>query len=41
MEPDMPHSVGQEKGNSGVYIHGCYELQVLDSFGKEDPQNDD
>ena len=27
MEPDMPHAVGQEKGNSGVYIHGCYELQ--------------
>ena len=26
---------------SGVYIHGCYELQVLDSFGKEEPQNDD
>lgn len=41
MEPDMPNSFGQGKGNSGVYIHGCYELQVLDSFGKENPANDD
>ena len=32
-EPDMPGKTGQEKGNSGVYIHGCYELQVLDSYG--------
>ena len=31
MEPDMPDAHGQDKGNSGVYIHGCYELQVLDS----------
>lgn len=37
-EPDMPGAIGQDKGNSGVYIHGCYELQVLDSFGVEDPQ---
>jgi len=22
-------------GNSGVYIHGCYEVQILDSYGKE------
>ncbi len=32
-EPDMPDMTGQAKGNSGVYIHGCYELQVLDSYG--------
>lgn len=38
MEPDMPDAHGQDKGNSGVYIHGCYELQVLDSYGIEDPQ---
>jgi len=37
MEPDMPEEKGQGKGNSGVYIHGCYELQVLDSYGIETP----
>lgn len=26
---------GQDKGNSGVYIHGRYEVQVLDSYGSE------
>jgi len=26
---------GQDKGNSGVYIHGRYEVQVLDSYGNE------
>lgn len=36
-EPDMPEAKGQEKGNSGVYIHGAYELQVLDSYGIENP----
>jgi len=36
MEPDMPDQTGQNKGNSGVYIHGRYELQVLDSYGIED-----
>lgn len=41
MEPDMPEAIGQEKGNSGVYIHGCYELQVLDSYGIESPNTDD
>ena len=39
--PDMPEETGQSKGNSGVYIQGCYELQVLDSFGIETPQKDD
>ncbi len=37
MEPDMPECTGQAKGNSGIYIHGCYELQVLDSYGIEKP----
>jgi len=41
MEPDMPEATGQWKGNSGVYIHGCYELQVLDSWGIEPPQDND
>ena len=36
-EPDMPWASGQGKGNSGVYIHGCYEVQVLDSYGREVP----
>ena len=36
-EPDMPTAKGQDKGNSGVYVHGCYELQVLDSYGIAEP----
>ena len=40
-EPDMPEAEGQNKGNSGVYIHGVYELQVLDSYGVAVPQDDD
>jgi len=39
--PDMPWAHGQDKGNSGVYIHGCYELQVLDTYGKENPDFSD
>ena len=38
--PDMPDCTGQAKGNSGVYVHGCYEIQVLDSYGIENPRND-
>lgn len=34
----LPESSGPKKftGNSGVYLHGHYELQIFDSFGKED-----
>ena len=32
-EPDMPEATGQAKGNSGVYLAGRYEIQVLDSYG--------
>ncbi len=39
--PDMPHDSGQGKGNSGVYIHGCYEIQVLDSYARETPDKGD
>ena len=39
--PDMPDCTGQAKGNSGVYVHGCYEIQVLDSYGIENPRIDD
>ena len=33
MTPYEPAKRGQGRGNSGVYIHGRYEVQVLDSFG--------
>lgn len=31
-EPLPPRGEGQERGNSGVYLMGKYELQVLDSY---------
>jgi hypothetical protein len=33
LEPFKPFAHGQERGNSGVYQQGHYEVQVLDSFG--------
>ncbi len=31
--PFMPEARGQKRGNSGVYVAGRYEVQVLDSYG--------
>jgi hypothetical protein len=41
MEPDMPDAKGQARGNSGVYLQGRYEVQVLDSYGIEVPGKGD
>lgn len=37
--PFMPNERGQARGNSGVYILGRYEVQVLDSFGLDPADN--
>ena len=37
--PFMPSARGQQRGNSGVYIQGVYEIQVLDTFGLERADN--
>ena len=38
--PLMPEAQGQARANSGVYLQGLYEVQVLDSFGLESKNND-
>jgi Domain of Unknown Function (DUF1080) len=38
--PYMPNATGQGRGNSGVYVQGRYEVQVLDSYGLDSKDND-
>jgi hypothetical protein len=38
--PFMPEARGQARGNSGVYVQGRYEAQILDTFGLK-PQHHD
>ena len=33
--PYMPEALGQNRGNSGIYLQGRYECQVLDSFAAD------
>jgi hypothetical protein len=40
MTPYEPDRRGQGRGNSGVYLQGRYEVQVLDSFGLVPQMND-
>lgn len=37
--PYQPHHSGQKRGNSGVYLQGRYEVQVLDSYTLERRDN--
>ena len=30
--PEPPSGIGQDRGNSGIFLMGLYELQVLDSY---------
>ncbi len=38
--PYEPNDQGQARGNSGVYLQGRYEVQILDSYGLDSQDND-
>jgi hypothetical protein len=38
--PYEPGGTGQGRGNSGVYLQGRYEVQILDSYGLKSGKND-
>jgi hypothetical protein len=38
--PLEPDKRGQARGNSGIYLQGRYELQILDSFGLKPEHNE-
>ncbi|MBN1909562.1 MAG: DUF1080 domain-containing protein [Pirellulales bacterium] len=38
--PFTPDGRDQKRGNSGCYVQGCYEVQILDSFGLEGKDNE-
>jgi serine/threonine-protein kinase len=38
--PYLPEAKGQARGNSGVFVQGRYEVQVLDSYGLDSKHDD-
>lgn len=38
--PYRPYARGQKRGNSGIYMQGRYEVQMLDSFGLAGQHNE-